>query len=148
MAGRTYSFLSFTCAIAGPGGVIPIGSGSGTDDEGISFEPTEDINSMEVGPDGLGQHSLHGNRSGRVVLRLLKTSPTNALLMAMFNFQTNSAANHGQNTITGVDQVSGDVITCQQTAFRQRPTLKFGKVAGYNEWIFDTVSMEFALGIH
>lgn len=147
MAAKTYSFLSCTCALVGPGGAISLGSGAGNEDEGISFEPAEDISTMEVGPDGNGQHSLHGNRSGRVTVRILKRSVTNGLLMAMFNFQTQNPANHGQNTITLVDQNTGDVATCQQVAFRTRPTLKFAKIAGFNEWVFDAVSMEFALGL-
>lgn len=147
MSGRTYSFLNFHCDISGPGGVISIGNGSGANDEGITFEPTEDISSMEVGPDGTGQHSLHGNKSGHVTLRVLKTSPVNALLHAMYNFQTSSPANHGQNNISGVDGISGDEVTCQQVAFKRRPILKQAKVAGYNEWLFDAVQIDVVLGI-
>jgi structural protein KPP10_ORF10 len=147
MSGRTYSFLNFNCAISGPGGVISIGNGSGANDEGISFEPAEDISTMEVGPDGTGQHSLHGNKSGHITLHLLKTSPANATLMAMYNYQTGSPANHGQNNISGVDTISGDVVTCQQVAFKRRPTMKQGKVAGYNDWQFDAVQMDIVLGL-
>lgn len=148
MSGRTYSFLNFNATINGPGGVIAIGNGSGANDEGISFEPAEDISTMEVGPDGTGQHSLHGNKSGHITLRVLKTSPVNAQLHAMFNFQTNSPANHGQNNISGVDAISGDVVTCQQVAFKRRPTLKQAKAAGYNEWLFDAVQIDVVLGIN
>lgn len=146
MSGRTYSFLNFNCAVSGPGGAISIGSGSGTSDEGITFEPAEDINTMEVGPDGNGQHSLTGNKSGHITLHLLKTSPVNAQLMAMYNFQTSSAANHGQNNISGVDTVSGDAYTCQQVAFKRRPTMKQGRNAGFNDWTFDVVQMDIVLG--
>ena len=142
MSGKTYSFLNFNCTLSGPGGLISLGNGSGANDEGITFEPAEDISSMEVGPDGSGQHSLHGNKSGHVTVRLLKTSPVNGLLMAMYNFQTSAPANHGQNTLVGVDSVTGDTVTCQQVAFKRRPTMKQGKVAGYNEWQFDAVSMD------
>ena len=148
MAGHTYSFLNFNCEISGPGGLISIGNGSGTNDEGITFEPVEDISSMEVGPDGLGQHSLHGNKSGHIVLHLLKTSATNAALQAMYNFQTNSPANHGQSIVSGVDSLSGDEVTCQQVAFKRRITLKQGKNAGYNDWLFDAVQMDIVLGFN
>lgn len=146
MAGKTFSLLNFHCDLAGPGGLITIGSGAGLADEGITFAPNEDISNMEVGPDGTGQHSLHGNKSGTVTLTLLKTSTTNALLMAMYNFQTASPANHGQNTITGTDTISGDVITCQQVAFKRKPDIKYAKQAGTNTWVFEAVQMDSALG--
>lgn len=147
MAGKTYSFLNFKCAISGPGGLINIASGAGTNDEGITFEASEDINTMEVGPDGLGQHSLNGNKSGHVTVRVLKTSSVNAQLQAMYNFQTSNPANHGQNIITGTDVVSGDDVTCQQVAFKRRPTLAQKKVAGFNDWQFDAISIDVVLGL-
>lgn len=147
MAGKTYSFLNFVCAITGPGGVINIGTGVGPNDEGITFEPTEDRNTMEVGPDGNGQHSLNGNKSGHITLRVLKTSNANAQLQAMFNFQTANPANHGQNVVTGADRLSGDQVTCQQVAFKRQPNLKQQKVAGYVDWLFDVINMDIVLGL-
>jgi len=102
---------------------------------------------MEVGPDGTGQHSLNANKSGRCELRLLKTSSTNALLMAMANFQLGSPANHGQNNISGVDTISGDVITGQQVAFTKRPDMKQQSKAGIFTWTFDIVTLDIVLGL-
>ncbi len=146
MAATTYSFLDFACTLVGPGGFVNLGSGSGSSEEGITFTPSENINSMQVGADGAGQHSLHANKSGRATVRLLKTSPTNAALMAMYNFQTASSASHGQNTIAGVDKVRGDAITCTQVAFSKAPDLNYAKEAGVNTWEFDVVSMVRVLG--
>lgn len=148
MSGHTYSFLNFNCTLVGPGGSIRIGNGSGATDEGITFEPVEDISTMEVSSDGAGQHSLHANKSGHVTLRVLKTSDINAQLQAMYNFQTANPANHGQNLITGIDKVSGDQITCQQVAFKRRITMKQGKVAGMIDWQFDVVQMDIVLGFN
>ena len=146
MASTTYSFLDFACTITGPGGFANIGSGSGSSEEGITFTPTENISSMQIGADGAGQHSLHANKSGHVSLRLLKTSPTNSVLMAMYNFQTASAASHGQNTIAGVDKARGDAVTCTQVAFTKAPDLNYSKEAGTNTWEFDCVQMNRVLG--
>lgn len=145
MAG-TYSFLEFQCALVGPGGAINLGAGAGVADEGITFTPTGEIDTMTVGADGSGMHSLHGDKSGRITVRLLKTSPTNALLMAMYNFQTASASTHGQNTISGVDANRQDVITARQVAFAKAPDLNYGKEAGLVEWEFNAVYMDRALG--
>lgn len=143
---QTYSFLDVVAAITGPGGVINLGAGAGIADEGISVDPTGEINSMLIGADGEGQHSLHGDKSGRFVVRLLKTSPTNALLMAMYNFQTASAATHGQNTITIVDSNRGDAVTGRQVAFTRVPALSYGKEAGMTEWEFSAVKIDRGLG--
>ena len=142
----TYSFLDFVCTIAGPGGFVNIGAGSGSADEGITFAPNENINTMQTGSDGAGQHSLHANKSGHITLRLLKTSPTNAALMAMYNFQTASASAHGQNTVTGADKARGDAVTCTQVAFAKAPELSYAKEAGINTWEFDAVIMNRVLG--
>lgn len=146
MAGKTYSFLDVAAAIVGPGGAFSLGSGAGAAEEGISVEPLDDINIMQVGADGSGQHSLSANKSCRVTVRLLKTSPVNQQLSLMMNFQRASASAHGQNTINITDLARGDVITCTQAAFARAPTLNYQKAAGINEWTFDCVSYDGVLG--
>src|SRR5260221_2909803 len=133
----TYSFLDTLAAIAGPGGTFSIGSGSGNSEEGITVEPSEEIDTMTIGADGSVMHSLHADKSGKVTVRLLKTSPVNALLSAMLAFQRVSGANHGNNTITIKNIFTGDTITCQQTAFAKVPTITYAKDGGMNEWNFN-----------
>lgn len=141
----TYSFKSTHCSIQGPGGSIALGDGSGAAEEGISFEPSEDRNQMTIGADGSSMHSLRADQSARVTVRLLKTSPQNAVLQAMANFQWASATNHGQNTLSLATQ-AGDAIVCQQVAFARQTPLSYGKDAGMNEWLFDAGMMNTALG--
>lgn len=143
---QTYSFLDVVAALTGPGGVINLGAGAGIADEGVTVDPTGEINTMQVGADGNGQHSLHADKSGRLTVRLLKTSPTNALLMAMYNFQTASASTHGQNTLSLVDTNRGDAITARQVAFTKVPSLTYGKEAGLLEWEFSAVRIDRGLG--
>jgi hypothetical protein len=144
MASLTYSFKDVQCAITGPGGVITLSNGAA--DEGISIESSADIDTMVIGADGTGMHSLSADKSGHVTVRLLKTSPTNALLSLMYAFQTSSAAQHGQNTIALVDSNRGDVVTCKQVAFAKAPPLMYGKDAGTNEWHFNAVQIDRTLG--
>lgn len=146
MASHVYSFLEVVAAIVGPGGAIPLASGAGAAEEGIRITRVE-RNLMTIGAGGEGQHSLKADRSGQVTLTLLKTSPVNAALMAMYNFQTASAANHGQNVITITDKNRNDIHTCQQCAFRKAPDISFASEAGTNEWVFDSVRIDDALGI-
>lgn len=143
---HTYSFLEVQCTITGPGGVINLGNGAGAADEGITFSPSGEMNSMMVGADGSGMHSLHADKSGRITVRLLKTSPTNRLLSALYNFQRASASTHGQNTIAMADTVRGDAITAQQVAFAKMPDLNYGREAGIVEWDFMSTKIDIALG--
>lgn len=139
---NVYSFLDVHASLVGPGGAITLGAGAGASEEGISIDPTAEINTMTVGADGSGMHTLHGDKSGRVTVRLLKTSPTNGLLSAMYAFQTSGGATHGQNTIVINDSSRGEVITCRQVAFSKAPALQFGKEAGMVEWDFSSIIID------
>ena len=138
----TYSFLDVTASLVGPGGAISLGSGAGAAEEGISVDPTEEINTMTVGADGSGMHTLHANKSGRVTVRLLKTSPTNGLLSAMYAFQTAGSLTHGQNTLMINDVARGEIIACRQVAFAKAPAVQYGKDAGVMEWDFNAVLID------
>lgn len=143
----TYSFLDVTAAIDGPGGSINIGAGAGVAEEGITIEGVNDKNTMLVGADGAGMHSLMADESSTVTIRLLKTSPVNAQLSQMYNAQTVSSATHGRNTITVRDIARGDSITLQQVAFKKRPAIEYAKEAAMMEWTFDAISTVAVLGV-
>ncbi len=143
----TYSFLDFNFAISGPGGAFPLGSGSGAAEEGVTIEPVEDKNIMQIGADGSGQHSLVASTASTVTVRLLKTSPVNALLMGLYNYQTSSSILHGRNTMVGTDLGRGDVVTLTQVAFKRVPSLTYAKEAGINEWTFDAIQTTTILGV-
>jgi hypothetical protein len=143
---QTYSFLDFNCAIVGPGGAFSLGAGAGVAEEGISFTPNGAVSEMQIGADGTGMHSLYGDKSGKVTVRLLKTSPTNNKLSALYAFQTANSAAHGQNSITGSDTQRGDVVSCFQVAFAKAPDLSYGKQGSMVEWEFNAVRIERTLG--
>ena len=142
----TYSFLDVQAAITGPGAAFSLGAGAGAAEEGITVEPTGDINAMVKGADGTPMHSLLADKTGHVICRYLKTSPVNALLSAALAFQRASSANHGQNTLSIVNNVSGDVITCQATAFSKVPSVEYGTEGKMIEWRFDAGIIDIALG--
>lgn len=143
---KTYSFLDVNASIIGPGGAFSLGAGSGNAEEGITVTPTGDIGGMLIGSDGQGQHSLYADKSGRLTVHLLKTSPTNQLLSSMYAFQTSTGAAYGQNTLTINDASRGDVITCSQVAFAKAPDISYAKDGGMNAWEFNAVRIERTLG--
>jgi hypothetical protein len=142
----TYSFLDVQAALVGPGGVINLGAGAASAEEGITIEPTESIDTMTIGADGSPMHSLHANKSGKVTIRLLKTSPVNKQLAQMYAIQTSSGANHGQNTISIASSGLQDVITCQSVAFERAPNITYAKEGGTNEWTFNAGIIDRTLG--
>jgi hypothetical protein len=143
----TYSFLDVQASIDGPGGNFPLaGDAAGIAEEGITIEPTGDKNGMTPGADGSWMHSLYGDKTGTVTVRLLKTSTVNAQLQNMYNFQTASSANHGKNVITVRDVARGDTVTCSGVAFAKQPTAAYAKDGGVMEWTFHAGSIEKQLG--
>lgn len=143
---NTYSFLDCNAAITGPGGAFSLGNGAGVSEEGITTASSDAIGSMTIGADGTGMHSLHADKSGTVTVRLLKTSPTNQLLSAMYAFQTATPSAYGQNTIVIFDKSRGDVITCSQVGFQKRPDIGYAKDGGNIEWVFNAIKIETTLG--
>lgn len=142
-----YSFLDVVATINGPGGSIQLGSGAGASEEGITIERRGDRNTMTIGADGTGMHSLHADKSGTITIRLLKTSPQNNLLALMFDLQTQSSAVWGQNVIMVSNPASGDVTTCRGVAFHQHTPVTYGKEGGSNTWAFDAILVDGILGI-
>lgn len=143
----TYSFQDINAAITGAGGSINIGAGSGNSEEGITIEPVEDKNIMTIGADGQGMHSLVAGDAATVTVRLLKTSPTNALLMAMYNYQKASSVLWGNNTIVVSDFGRGDLEKLTQVAFKKKPANTYAKEGGMNEWTFDAIYNSTILGV-
>ncbi len=142
----TYSFLDVLSSIVGPGGAIPLASSAGVTSEGISIEPSEDLNTMAIGADGRAMHSLHASHGGHVQIRLQKTSPINALLSVMLALQRSSGALHGQNAINVTNIATGDNIICQQCAFARVPSVNYKTEADMIEWRFDVGIMNYVLG--
>lgn len=142
---QTYSFLDVHVAINGPGGAFSIRDGAAK--EGVTTDMVEDKNTMTIGAAGDAMHSLKATKAGHITLRLLKTSPVNFLLAALYNFQSSSAATWGQNTIVLSDIARGDVYTCQQAAFKKFPNNSYAEEGGTIEWEFDVAVMDPLLGI-
>jgi hypothetical protein len=109
----------------------------GNADEGIKIEPVGDKNTMTPGADGSVMHSLAVSKACTVTITLLKTSPTNALLVSMFNFQTASSARHGQNTLVVRDSARNDLHTITEAAFKKMPAITYAKEGGTVEWQID-----------
>lgn len=144
----TYSMQNIAGTISGPGGTVNIGVGSAPAEEGISVNRLEEKNTMTMAADGEGQHSMHASNAGKIIVRLLKTSPINAQLTLMFNFQKQSSANWGKNKIVIRDTASGDFHEGTQCAFNKNADNGYAKVGNFLEWTFDVIKLESELGTY
>ena len=142
----TYSFLDVNATLVGPGGVVNLGRGSAAADEGITIAMTEEKDVMTIGADGAGMHSLVASKAGKVTVRLLKTSPTNSALSAMYAVQTASSAAHGQNVLSISNPITGDSVTAVQGAFAKFPNNTYAKEGGMMEYEFNFVNIDQSLG--
>lgn len=131
-----YSFLSVMGAISGPGGAFSLASGAGVAGEGITIDNVEEKDLATVGAGGALMHTLRASDLAKVTIRLLKTSPTNAKLSAMYNLQKGNVALWGQNVITISDVVRGDVEAVSQAAFVKPTANTYDKDGKMQEWEF------------
>lgn len=144
----TYSFIDVNATLVGAGAVIDLGSGSANAEEGISIVAAADKNSMLIGADGEGMHSLHADKSGQITVRFLKTSPKNAQLMALYDGQSLSSSAWGNNIITVTHSASGDTTVARSCAFKKRPDLNYRKDGDIVEWVFDAIKIDGLLGTY
>lgn len=142
----TYSFMDVSAAMTGPTGVIDVGYGSAASDEGITVTMTEARNTMTIGADGEGMHSLHAGKSGTLTVNLLKTSPVNKKLSLAYNAQSQSSASWGNNVFLIRNRVSGEVTTARGCAFQKQPDYTNGKEGGTVAWVFDCIKIDQILG--
>ncbi|KVU22314.1 hypothetical protein WK65_18440 [Burkholderia ubonensis] len=144
----TYSFQDVNATLVGPGGVFSLGYGEATAEEGITLAASGDKNTMTIGSDGEGMHSLHADKSGQVTLRYLKTAPINAKLMALYDAQSLDSRLWGKNLIEVGQSVSGDIATARSCAFKKVPDLKYAKDGDIVEWVFDSIKIDRILGTY
>lgn len=142
----TYSFMDVSASMTGPTGVIDLGYGSANSEEGIVVAMTEAKNTMTIGADGEGMHSLHGGKSGTITINLLKTSPVNKKLMLAYNAQSQSSSFWGNNVFVVRNHASGDIATARGGAFQKIPDWQNAKDGNTVAWVFDCIKIDELLG--
>lgn len=143
-----YSFMDVVARIDGPGGSIDLGYGASNAKEGITIKMTESKNTMLIGADGNGMHSLKAGKSGTVESRHLKTSPVNAQLMALYDAQSLSASLWGQNIITVGQTAAGDLHSARECAFQKRTDIAYAEEGDILVWTFDSIKIDSVLGTY
>ncbi len=143
----TYSFLDVVATFSDINGdTISLGYGAGTAKEGITTEMLDDKTKMDIGSDGSVMHTLRASNAARIMVRLLKTSPTNNLLSTVYGLQRLSPLLWGQNFISVRDILQGDVLSADFVAFARQPVITYAEDANMNEWQFLCGSLDELLG--
>lgn len=136
----TYSFRDVKTSISGPGGWVLLGLSQdeqqGVAEEGISVERVEDRNSQLRGTSGEVINLLSASMAGVIRVRLLKTAPSNGVLMEMFKIQRGDGSRWSKNLISIEDKTRGDKLVAAEAAFMGEPVIVWGKIATVQEWVF------------
>lgn len=143
-----YSFLDNTLSITGPAGAFNIGGpDTGAADEGFEIDMAEDADTMVGGADGSAMHSLAASKRAVWTVRLLKTSPVNAMLEKMYTSDRAAGSlNWGRNVLTHRNAVSGDGYTGKEAAFTRFPRNTYARNANILEWRFNSGVTDPTLG--
>lgn len=141
-----YSFLSISCLFVGPGIASNLAAGAAIAEEGITLEAAEDKNKMDIGADGVGQHTLIASDAATLTIRTLKTSPANAALQIAYDTQSLTPSLWGLNQVSITDSNRGDVSVLVSVAFKKKATITYAKEAGMMEWTFDVINANSILG--
>ena len=140
-----YSFIDVKASIRGPGGSFDVAS-SGVSDESIRVAMVSDKNTMVIGANGDGMHSLKASKASRITISLLKTATGNAMFNQLYRFQAQSSAYWGQNILVITNPISGDVVTATGGSFIKQSDIGYSGEGGLNVWAFDFIDTDEVLG--
>lgn len=144
----TFSFMDVTATLVGATGTVDLGFGASTAKEGITVSLANPRNTMTVGADGEVMHSLKADKSGTVTIRLLYSSPANALLQSMYDAQSLSSSAWGQNVIVIRNKGNSEVTTCRDVAFQKQPDRTYSDEGQILEWVFDCGKIDTLTGTY
>jgi Protein of unknown function (DUF3277) len=134
---NTYAFQNINAAISGGGGSFNLGYGAGNAEEGITVVGNvEEKGIGTVGADGSIMPTLRASKLGKWTIRILKTSPVNAQLQALYNQQSVNPAFWATNVLTLADSQRGDNMSLSGSWFSKQPDLVYAKDGNFNEWEF------------
>lgn len=143
-----YSFQDVSCTLVAIGGVLSLGNGAATAEEGIELTREGDKTTRTMGADGSGMYSLHASKAGNITVSLLKTSPMNAKLQALFDVQSLDSTLWGKNVITVTNRNSDDIHVARQVAFKKSPDMKYANDGDIIKWEFYAIAIDSMLGTY
>ena len=106
------------------------------DGDAVTVERNEDAFTLLIGADGEGTRSKSNNRSGRVTVRLLQTSESNAILNAFA--KADDLSDTGLQPLLVKDASGNSLYSAELAWIVKMPAATLGAEAGDREWVFET----------
>lgn len=101
-----------------------------------NVERNEDMWSLQMGTDGTGTRSKSSNRSGRVTVTLMQSSPSNDVLS---DFALADEATNGAALPLMVKDINGTSLYSAEKAWLVKTApAEHGREATGREWVFET----------
>jgi hypothetical protein len=112
----------------------------------IKIEYNEDNVTLKVGTQGDAVRTINQNRSAKITVTLLQSSPTNALLselvLADRPRDRNKPAGKGAGPSTVRDLNGTMLARAQNTWITKSPMAEYAKESGTREWVFETDDLD------
>jgi hypothetical protein len=125
MATKTYNAKEVAVIV---GGFILSGFADG---QFVNIVPNADLYELTVGTDGEGTRSAQNNKSAQIIIDLLQSSESNAIL--------ESFASSGETFPFLLKDNSGSTLYSAVTAWiRRRPDATFDRTATSRSWVLET----------
>lgn len=139
---KAYSWNDVVITIAGPGGVLTIGKGTGGADGGVKITQLSDVNVFEQGLGDTGMHHKQETSAKTIEINMLAGSDENLTLRTMYNVQkAGDSAVWGVNVITIKTRLPGSTIgVYNECAFRSLPEVSLANQAAPLVWTFDVTN--------
>lgn len=106
----------------------------------VSIERNEDSANLAVGSQGDATRTITNNRSGRVTLTLLQTSPSNATLNAQL--KALELAGGGIFSVLVKDNSGLDICSALTAWIVKPPVMDYSNENSNREWIIETDVLE------
>jgi hypothetical protein len=111
----------------------------------IKVERNDDTFKLVVGSDGESARARNRNRSGRITLTLLQTSPSNDYLSAAQRADELGIPG-GKGPLLVKDVLGTTLINAPDAWIVKPPAAEFGREVGSREWVFESGDIDMLVG--
>lgn len=134
-----YSFLDLVCIVAG----IPLyGFADGND--AIIVKRRNPVGTLTVGSDGFGTFAKNADKSYEITIKLMDTSPSNAVLQDILDTSDFIGTVFVPVQIQNLSAL--DSVNCAGATVSVQPDLQAGKDSNVREWVLVTNAAEVYIG--
>jgi hypothetical protein len=110
----------------------------------VTIERNNDMWALKMGADGIGTRAKSSDKSGRVTVTLMQSSPSNDTLSGLAIADELSGAGAAPLLVR---DGSGRTLATALTAWVVKlPAAEFGKEVGNRAWVFETDSLALFVG--